>query len=69
MPRAGLTGAAIGSLISSAAATTVLLFESRHAAALRMRDVFDARAAASLIASLRQRFDHLRVTGAVSRDF
>jgi O-antigen/teichoic acid export membrane protein len=69
LPRAGLTGAAIGSLISSAAATTVLLFESRHAAALRMRDVFDARAAASLIASLRQRFDHLRVTGAVSRDF
>jgi len=69
LPRAGLTGAAIGSLISSAAATIVLLYESRQAAALRMRDVFDTRAAASLIGSLRQRFVQLRVTGAVSRDF
>jgi O-antigen/teichoic acid export membrane protein len=69
LPRAGLTGAAIGSLIGSAAATVVLLFESRQAAALQIRDVFDTRAAASLLASLRQRFDDLRVARAVGRDF
>ena len=69
LPRLGLTGAAIGSLAGSATATVVLLFESRHAAALQMRDVFDTRAAAALITSARQRFVQLRVSRAVSRDF
>src|SRR5204863_7031509 len=64
LPRLGLTGAAIGSLAGSATATVVLLFKSRHAAALQMRDVFDTRAAAALITSARQRFVQLRVSRA-----
>jgi len=69
LPRAGLTGAAIGSLIGSAAATAVLLFESRQAASLQMRDVFDTRAAAEMFAAARQRFAGLRLSRAAGRDF
>ena len=56
VPRAGLRGAAIASLMGYLAGTTVLLVQSRRVADLRLREVLDLRGfLSSIVAALRHR--------------